>query len=100
LTLISSSRVVVSQNYRITDKRNAIVMGIANNAVSTATEMLITANEYYNPTAEWVKLDYDIISDEVYNIEDSRLNEWNFRISFVAFSNILSNTKFGKPNIR
>ena len=99
LALISASRVVSSQNYRITDRRNAIVMWIATNAVSEYTQMLILNSEgLYNSQDEYIQCWYNVVSDEVYDIKDIRGNRIFLRISFANLYNYLLSISFWSIN--
>lgn len=99
LALISADRVVTSQNYRITDRRNAIVMWIATNAVSEYTQMLILNSEgLYNTQDEYIQCNYDVVSDEVYDIKDIRWNRIFLRIPFANLYNYLLSISFWSTN--
>jgi len=97
LTLIWSNRVVSSQNYRITDRRNAIVMWQSINSVTTTTAFEVLANEFANTVDELVACQYDIVNDVFSDLVDLRNNRYNYSIPFSNLSTNLTYHRYWEP---
>lgn len=97
LALISWNAVKVWQLYKITDRRNVVIIWQSINSFTTTTAFEVLANEFANTVDELVACQYDIVNDNFSDLVDLRNNNYNYTISFANLSLNLTYHRYWEP---